>query len=67
MTVANYELDLNKIFMAIIVSLLSWNVYTTHRLSIDLAVLGNKVENLEEVIQYRINQTSRSELNAGQP
>lgn len=66
MTVANYELDLNKIFMAIIVSLLSWNVYTTHQLSINLAVLGNKVENLEETVQFRINQSLRSESSAGQ-
>jgi len=67
MTVANYELDLNKVFMGIIVGLLSWNVYTTHQLSIDFAVLSNKVENLEETIQYRINQTSRSEINGNQP
>lgn len=65
MTVANYELDLNKVFMGIIVTLLSWNVYTTHQLSIDLAVLGNKVENLEETVQFRINQT-RSQSNATQ-
>jgi hypothetical protein len=67
MTVATYELDINKILMGVIVSLLSWNVYTTHQLSIDLAVLGNKVENLEEVIQFRIDQTYRSESNERQP
>lgn len=37
-------LDMNKILLGVVVSLLSWNVYATHLLKIDVAVLSAKVE-----------------------
>lgn len=57
MTIRNLQMNMDKLLLGVMVALLSWNVYTTHKLSIDLAVLSNKVETLEEAVQYRINQT----------
>ena len=65
MTVSNLQMNMDKLLLGVMVTLLSWNVYTTHRLSVDVAVLSNKVETLEEAVQFRINQ-SRSESNATQ-
>lgn len=65
MTVSNLQMNMDKLLLGVMVALLSWNVYTTHKLSVDVAVLANKVETLEEAVQYRINQ-SRSESNAAQ-
>lgn len=42
------EYALNKILAGCIIGLLSWNVYTTNQLSIEVAVLASKVEALEE-------------------
>lgn len=54
MTVASYEIDMNKILMGVIVGLLSWNVYTTHELSISVAVLHSKVTTLESTVQRKL-------------
>lgn len=39
---------MNKLLTGAIIGLLSWNIYTTHQLSIDVAVLTEKIERLEE-------------------
>ncbi len=50
MTAQQKEEGLNKILFGAIIGLLSWNIYTTHRLSIDVAVINSKVGNIERVI-----------------
>lgn len=40
-------IDVNLILAACIIGLLSWNIWTTQQLSIDVAVLTEKVESLE--------------------
>jgi len=40
----------NKLLTGAIIGLLSWNLFTTHRLSIDVAVLVTKVENIKAEI-----------------
>jgi hypothetical protein len=39
---------LNKGMWMALVGLLSWNIYTTQQLTIDVAVLTEKIERLEE-------------------
>lgn len=41
---------LNKLLGAVVISLLSWNIYTTQQLTIDVAVLTEKIEQLEDKI-----------------
>jgi hypothetical protein len=41
------ESGINKLLAGAILSLLSWNIYTTQQLSINMAVLTEKVESLE--------------------
>lgn len=41
---------LNKLMVAVVISLLSWNIYTTQQLTIDVAVLTEKIEQLEKKI-----------------
>lgn len=44
------EAGLNKILAGAIIGLLSWNIYTTHALAIDVAVLTEKVTMIEQRI-----------------
>ena len=41
------EISINTVLAGCIIGLLSWNIYTTQQLSIDVAVLTEKVESLE--------------------
>ena len=41
------EININMILAGCIIGLLSWNIWTTQQLSIDVAVLTEKVESLE--------------------
>jgi hypothetical protein len=41
---------MNKALTGAIIGLLSWNIYTTHKLTIDVAVLTEKIEQLEDKI-----------------
>jgi hypothetical protein len=45
------EGTLNKALAGCIIALLTWNVYTTSKLSIDVAVLSEKVGALETQIK----------------
>jgi hypothetical protein len=38
---------MNKLLTGAIIGLLSWNIYTTHQLSIDVAVLTEKITQIE--------------------
>lgn len=38
---------LNKLMVAAVIGLLTWNIYTTQQLTIDIAVLKEKIEQLE--------------------
>ena len=40
--------DLSKVMLGVIVALLAWNIKTTYDLSINVAVLNEKVTNLRE-------------------
>ena len=51
MTEAAKELSLNTILAGCIIGLLTWNIWTTQQLSIDVAVLTEKVESLEMKIK----------------
>lgn len=39
---------LNKLLLGVIIALLSWNVYTTQQLTVDVAVLKTIVASLQE-------------------
>jgi hypothetical protein len=39
--------NLNKVLTGAIIGLLSWNIFTTHKLAIQVAVLVNKVDRIE--------------------
>ena len=41
---------MNKLLTGAVICLLSWNIYTTHQLSIDVAVLSEKIEQMEKKI-----------------
>lgn len=41
---------LNKIMIGAVIGLLSWNIYTTQQLTIDVAVLTEKINQLEKKI-----------------
>jgi hypothetical protein len=41
----------NKIMIAAVIGLLSWNLYTTQQLTVDIAVLQEKIEQLEEKLK----------------
>lgn len=53
MTHQQKDESLNKLLMAAIIGLLSWNIYTTHQLSITTAVLAEKVVNMERILNAR--------------
>lgn len=41
---------INKAAIAVTISLLSWNIYTTQQLTVNLAVLTEKVSQIEKII-----------------
>lgn len=45
---------LNKFMVGAIIGLLSWNIYTTQELTIDVAVLTEKIIQLEEKIRSKL-------------
>lgn len=45
------EFSLNTALAGCIIALLSWNIWTTQQLSIDVAVLSEKVESLESKVK----------------
>jgi hypothetical protein len=45
------ETLMGRASVAAIIGLLTWNIYTTHQLSISLAVLSEKVERIEEIVK----------------
>lgn len=53
MTHQQKDESLNKLLMAAIIGLLSWNIYTTYQLSITTAVLAEKVVNMERILNAR--------------
>lgn len=40
----------NKLITAATVGLLSWNIWTTHQLSITVAVLAEKIASVERIV-----------------
>ena len=42
---------INKGIAAAVIGLLTWNLYTTQQLTIDIAVLQEKIEQLEEKLK----------------
>ena len=45
---------LSKIISAAVIGLLSWNTYTTHNLSVSVAVLETRVSSLQEIISSSV-------------
>ncbi len=41
---------INKMMVGAVIGLLGWNIYTTQQLTIDIAVLQEKIEQLEDKI-----------------
>ena len=39
---------INRLMAGAVIGLLTWNIYTTQQLTIDIAVLKEKIERLEE-------------------
>ena len=42
---------INKMMVGAVIGLLGWNIYTTQQLTIDIAVLQEKIEQLEEKLR----------------
>lgn len=42
---------INKLMAGAVIGLLTWNIYTTQQLTIDIAVLQEKIEQLEEKLK----------------
>lgn len=42
---------INKLMVGAVIGLLAWNLYTTQQLTIDIAVLKTKIEQLEEKLK----------------
>lgn len=45
MSVSSFEIDMNKLLLGALIALLSWNIYTTHQLVTDVAVIKNTLDN----------------------
>lgn len=45
------ELYISKLLTGAIIGLLSWNIYTTHQMAIDVAVLKERVIFIEERVK----------------
>jgi len=44
---SNFEVDINKVFLLAISALLSWNVWMTQTLIVEVAVIKSKAEQIE--------------------
>lgn len=44
------EVDMSKVLLGAIAGLLAWNIYTTHKLSIDVAVIHYQVGEMKELL-----------------
>lgn len=44
MSVSSFEVDMNKLLLGALIALLSWNIYTTHQLVTDVAVIKSTLE-----------------------
>lgn len=53
MTQQQKDESVNKFLMAAIIGLLSWNIYTTHQLSVTTAVLAEKIVSIERAIDAK--------------
>ena len=42
---------INKLMVGAVIGLLTWNIYTTQQLTIDIAVLQEKIEQMEEKLK----------------
>lgn len=42
---------INKLMVGVVIGLLTWNIYTTQQLTIDIAVLQEKIEQLENKLK----------------
>ncbi len=47
----NKEDLINKLMVASVIGLLTWNIYTTQQLTIDVAVLTEKIDQLERKLK----------------
>lgn len=45
MSISSFEIDMNKLLLGALIALLSWNIYTTHTLVTDVAVIKTTLEN----------------------
>lgn len=50
--------DLNRIIQTVLVALLAWNIYTTHELSIGVALLNEKLVTLKEQVEDISNEST---------
>ena len=46
---------INKLMVGAVIGLLTWNIYTTQKLTVDVAVLTEKIVQLEEKIRSKLN------------
>lgn len=46
-------LDVNKLLYTAMLGLLTWNIYQTHLTAVQIAVLGEKVSRLEQMINAK--------------
>ena len=47
MSTSSFELGINKVFMLAIAALLSWNVWMTQALTVEVAVIKSKSDQIE--------------------
>ena len=47
MSTSSFELGINKVFMLAIAALLSWNVWMTQALTVEVAVIKSKADQIE--------------------
>jgi hypothetical protein len=43
-SVSDFEIDMNKLLLTALIALLSWNIYTTHKLVTDVAVIKSTLD-----------------------
>lgn len=69
MSTSSFELDINKVFMLAIVALLSWNVWMTQALTVEVAVIKSKADQIESTRFTSVEGallTQKVEILAGQ-
>lgn len=44
------EVDMSKVMLGAIAGLLTWNIYTTHKLAIDVAVIHEQISELRRIV-----------------